>query len=106
MLIKHKRGDTINWECEFIDDAGTPVDLSTYTIKCQARDKSGKLLFSVSSNNDIDIYAPLDGKFRLTILDTTKFDTNKYDVDIQYTIGTLIKSSDTFQLEILKDITQ
>ena len=106
MLILHKRGDTLNWECEYTDEAGAPVDLTAYSIKCQARDKEGTLLFSLSEADGIDVYVPLEGKFRITVLDTTKFDIKVYDIDIQYTIGTLIKSSDTFQLKVTKDITK
>ena len=107
MEIEQKRGDTLVWECEYTDDAGVVVDLSTYVIKCEARDKNDVLLFSLSSteNGEIDIYAPTTGNFRVTVSDTTEFGIRLYDVDIQYTVGTLIKSSETFQLKVVKDIT-
>lgn len=106
MVINHKRGDTLNWECEYVDDAGVAVNLTTYVIKCQARDKAGVLLFNLSVADGIVIYAPTEGKFRITINDTSKFDITMYDIDIQYTIGAMIKSSDIFQLNVTRDITR
>ena len=68
-----KRGDTLVWECEYIDDAGVPVDLTTYDIACQARDSSGNILFDVTSNDSIDIYNPTSGYFLLVPKSDVKF---------------------------------
>ena len=106
--IDHKRGDTISWECSYTDDLGGVVDITGYTIKCQARSKADEsvLLFTVSTtDNTIDKFAPATGNFRI-VIDTETFPIGRYLVDIEYRVGTLIKSSDTFELNIYEDITK
>lgn len=106
MEVKLKKGDSLVWECEYTDDIGAPVDMSTYVVKCQAKDSSGSLLFDLSSDTSgIDIYDAATGKFRIAVYDTTEFSTGNYEVDIQYTMGVLVKSSETFKLTVVKDIT-
>ena len=104
--IAHKRGDTLVWECEYTDDAGVAVDLTNYSIRCQARDSVGELLFSADESNFINVYDATSGYFRLTISNTSDWDIGKYIVDVEYTIGTVVKSSDTFNLVIEEDITR
>jgi len=107
MRLEHKRGDTLIWECEYTDDAGVPVNLTTYEIKCQARSAEGVELFNVgTATTGITVTNTLAGTFRVQVDATDTFNLGRYDVDIQYTIGTLIKSSETFSLEIVKDITK
>lgn len=106
MKIELKRGDSLVWEVEYLDDVGVPVDLTSYVIRCQARDSLNLVLFDVTSADaSIDVHTPLSGKFRI-VIDTAGFETKTYDVDIEYAIGGVIKSSETFSLVILKDITQ
>ena len=107
-IIDHKRGDTISWEGTYTDDLGGVVNLTTYSIKCQARSKENKdtILFTVSTaDNTIDKYNPTSGLYRI-VLDTTTFPVGRYLVDIEYQVGQLIKSSETFELNIIEDITK
>lgn len=109
-IIDHKQGDTISWEAEYRDDLGSIVDITNYIIKCQARDKNdtSKLLFSLTSEGPeptIDVYDPANGLYRF-VIDTNTFPIGRYLVDIEYTIGTLIKSSATFELNIYESITR
>lgn len=104
--IAHKRGDTLVWECEYTDDAGVPVDLTSYSIRCQARNSVGELLFDANESNYINVYNPTLGYFRLTITSTSEWEIGKYTVDVEYTIGTVVKSSDTFNLIVEEDITR
>ena len=106
MLIKHKKGDSVVWECEYTDDVGVPVDLSTVAIDCKAVGNDGVVLFSVSStDNTIDIHTPQSGLYRVVIEDTVLYVPKDYRVDIQYTVGSIVKSSETFTLRILNDVT-
>ena len=107
-IIDHKRGDTISWEGTYTDDLGGVVDLTTYSIKCQARSKENKeaILFTVSTaDNTIDVYDPTHGLYRI-VLATQTFAVGRYLVDIEYQVGQLIKSSETFELNIIEDITK
>lgn len=106
--IDHKRGDTISWECSYTDDLNGVVDITNYTIKCQARSKADEsiLLFTVSTTDaTIDKFAPTTGNFRI-VIDTELFPIGRYLVDIEYRVDTLIKSSKTFELNIYEDITK
>lgn len=102
--IDHKRGDTISWEVYYTDDLGAPIDISSYSIKIEAREKRNpdNLLFSTTS---VTKYNAAEGQFRL-LLDTDSFTVGRYLVDIQYSMTGLVKSSDTFELNILDDITK
>ena len=106
--IDHKVGDTISWDVNYTDDLGGVVDITNYEIKCQARLKDNKevLLFdltSVGTTPTIDKYDAANGNFRI-VVDTTGFHVARYVVDIQYKLGSLIKSSETFELNIYEDV--
>lgn len=108
--IDHKVGDTIAWDVNYTDDLGGVVDITNYEIKCQARLKDNKevLLFdltSVGTTPTIDKYDAVNGNFRI-VVDTTGFPIARYVVDIQYKLGSLIKSSETFELNIYEDVTR
>ena len=108
--IDHKAGDTISWDVNYTDDLGGVVDITNYEIKCQARLKDNKevLLFdltSVGTTPTIDKYDAVNGNFRI-VVDTTGFPVARYVVDIQYKLGSLIKSSETFELNIYEDVTR
>jgi len=107
-IIDHKRGDTISWEGTYTDDLGGVVNLTTYSIKCQARSKENKdtVLFTVSTeDNSIDKYNATLGLYRI-VLSTITFPIGRYLVDIEYQVSQLIKSSETFELNIIEDITK
>ena len=108
--IDHKVGDTISWDVNYTDDLGGVVDITNYEIKCQARLKDNKevILFdltSVGTTPAIDKYNAVNGNFRI-VVDTTDFTVARYVVDIQYKLGSLIKSSETFELNIYEDVTR
>lgn len=109
-IIDHKHGDTISWDVNYTDDLGGVVDITSYTIRCQARSKSDtsvKLfdLTSVGSEPTIDKYDPTHGNFRI-VTDTSTYPIGQYLVDIEYAITGLVKSSETFELNIYEDITR
>ena len=108
--IDHKVGDTISWDVNYTDDLGGVVDITNYEIKCQARLKDNKevLLFDLTSAGatpTIEKYDAVKGNFRI-VVDTTDFTVARYVVDIQYKLGSLIKSSETFELNIYEDVTR
>lgn len=109
-VIDHKRGDTISWEVNYTDDLGGVVDITNYNIKCQARGKDNRalILFDLTSEGvepTIDKYDPTNGNFRI-VVDTANFEVGRYLVDIQFNFGAVVKSSETYELNIYEDITK
>ena len=107
-ILIHKRGDTIKWNCIYEDAENNPIDLTGYQIKTQARanSTSKKTLFDLSIGNGITITDSVNGLYDIDLQDTALFKTGEYVVDIQYTDNSnTIISTETFKLEIVKDIT-
>jgi hypothetical protein len=109
-MIIIKKGDTLRLSFTFKDnnndDSG--IDITDYGIKIQAKvsPASTDTLFDCSIGSGITITNATNGQFELYIQDTTSFSVSTYEVDIQYTdTNNDIKSSNTFQLQIVQDIT-
>jgi len=108
MTIQNKIGDTIEWGCTYKDSDGVAIDLTGYTIRSQARlvDQFDSVLFDLSIGNGITINSLVDGTFTIKIQDTTSYTKDFFNVDIEYTDSqSVIKSTDTFTLQMLQDIT-
>lgn len=100
-----KRGDSLSWDITYKNSNDNRIDLTGYTIKCQAK-VSDSILFDLYIGNGITITDASQGEFKVEILDTRNFGLATYDVDIQYTNPSgFIASSKTFPLTIAKDIT-
>ena len=109
-IIDHKRGDTISWDVNYTDDLGGAVDITNYTIRCQARSKNDTSikLFDLTTEGaepTIDKYDPTHGNFKI-VADTSAYSLGQYLVDIEYSIPGLVKSSETYELNIYEDITR
>lgn len=104
--IYHKRGDTLSLLCIWKDASGNPVDLTGYTIASQVR--ATNFVDSLT----VTITDAVNGKFSVT---RTATGTSSWPIsnsvsrvycDIQFTTGTTVISSQTFEVVVLEDITQ
>lgn len=106
LLIEHKRGDTFRQDA-VVKIAGTPVDISDWTITSQLRAIDDTLLedFMVTVTN-----AAL-GRYRIeaTAIQTALWPIGKAKMDLQYEYpseGDFTISSRTFDVKVLQDITR
>lgn len=100
--ITHKRGDTLEWVVTLTQN-GTAVDISDWTIKSQIRQET--TLIAEFTVIKIDSAA---GQFSLsaTAAQTASWSLGSHSVDIEFTDGTgYVVSSQTFTLQLVKDIT-
>lgn len=106
-IIYHKKGDTLSYSCSWKDSSGVAIDLTGYTVNSQVRATSfvGTLtatitdavngLFTLSATaTETATWPVTDGPFSLLFC------------DVQFTVGSIVVSSDTFQVIIAQDITQ
>lgn len=106
-IIYHKKGDTLSYSCSWKDSAGVAINLTGYTINSQVRATSfvGTLTTTITS--------AVNGLFTLS---ATATETATWPVtdgalsslfcDVQFTVGAVVVSTDTFQIIIAQDITQ
>lgn len=96
--IPFKRGDTFSLEATAIGE-----DITTWTIQSQIRDNSGTLI----SELDITKTDAANGKYTLTHDgSTSSWPLKMLYCDIQYTVGGVISSTETFRIEMIEDITR
>jgi hypothetical protein len=100
--MEHKRGDTLSFLINLVDDNNQPLDLEVTQIRSQMRNSVNKLIdeFTVTKTETIGEY-----------LFEAQADTNTYPLstlysDIEINEDGIIASSETFEIEIVKDITQ
>ena len=105
-MINHKRGDTLEIQATYLDDNDAPVDLSNMDIKMQCRTKFDKLIFSAELNNGITVLDAINGTFLIKIDDTSNFLAGLHYADIQYTKDGKIQSTETFEFNVVKDVTR
>ena len=100
-----KRGDTFSLGCLKKDSDGDPENLSSTTITCQIRDGNDTLIATVTVDKSNQSTAP--GEFSITVAaDTTKaWELSRYLLDIQFSVGSEVISSETARFKVVKDIT-
>lgn len=102
--ITHKRGDTFELSCT-LENEGVPVDITNFTITSQVRGPDDVLLQALAVTKT-DAAA---GVFSLsaTATQTETWDVKKYLCDIEFVEpGGEVNSSQTFTIDVLKDITR
>jgi hypothetical protein len=99
--ILHKRGDTWHKQCTFLDDDDQPFPLAGYQINSEIRTLTGTLIdtFVVTITNSPN------GEFRLGPQPTDDWPINTLQCDIEYTVGGVIFSTETFFINVQQDIT-
>lgn len=119
MAIRIKRGDT--WIQVFQWRQGTtPVNLTGCTASLQVRKKSAPagseaVLTATTATGELKIDGP-DGNIQLRVNAPTMrlMSPGTYDVDLEVTFpgdsevpdSEIVRSTDTFEIEIIKDITR
>jgi hypothetical protein len=108
--VKHKRGDTYTLNCTYTDADGVGIDLTSYTINSQARSNASatSTLFDVTSGSGITLTDATNGEYTLTVAasETESWTPGKYIQDIEYVTGGVVKSTETFKLEVEADVTR
>ena len=104
--IYHKRGDTLSLSCVWKDSAGTPINLTGYTVACQVKAVNfvDTLTVTVTSaaNGAFTISRSATGTSSWPVTDSQ---ASRLFCDIQFTSGSLVTSTETFQIIVLEDIT-
>jgi len=101
----HKRLDTLIWDITHKEEDDTAVDLTGVSVNIRAkRQRDGYILFDVSdTDTELDMYDATNGKFRL-VLDTSDFVVGDFVVDITYTLGSGVSSTETFGLMVIPNV--
>ena len=98
--INFKRGDTFSLICTYKVD-GTAANLDAITITSQLRSSSDGLIENLIVEKLVET-----GKFLLKSLDTTGWQPNLLSCDIQFVEGGVIRSTNTFNVLVVKDVTR
>ena len=100
-LAPIKRGDTFLLNCVYKVD-GVPVSLAGATIRAQIRQSNGTLISSLTPA----LLSPAS-QFTLTpATATTSWPVDILFCDIEITVDSFIRTSETFQVPVLEDITR
>ena len=102
-MIDIKRGDTFIIQVQVSQDS-TGIDIYGWTIKSQI--KKGSTLIEELTYTPVDLST---GVYQLSCIPTKTalWPVGVLDCDIQYTTTTgQVISTDTFQINVIKDITQ
>lgn len=104
--IYHKRGDTFQHECQYLNMFGSPVDITSYTISSKIRSVNFEYTFTVTKTDAVN------GKFTIT---APSVDTATWPVktssestsfcDIQLVNNGVTRSTVTLEVIIIEDIT-
>ena len=103
-LAPFKRGDTFSLACTY-KSAGVATSITGLTIKAQVRNP-----FNMSLVSELTVVAgnqsTAAGTFTLISSDTTAWPIGNLVCDIQITSGSTIRSSDSFYIPVIEDVTQ
>lgn len=105
-LPEFKTGDTYLLACTYKVD-GSAVDLSSYSIACQIRTAADVLIATATVEIDPDQVANI-GKFTVSVTaaNTADWPTGDHIMDIETTLGGVVKSTETFIQPVVRDITR
>ena len=102
--ITHKRGDTFELSCT-LENQGVAVDITNFTITSQVRQSDDTLLQALT----VTVTDAAAGAFTLgaTATETEGWGIASYECDIEFVEpGGEVNSSQTFTINVLKDITR
>lgn len=102
--ITHKRGDTFAINCT-IENQGVAVDVTNWTIACQARADDDTILQTFT----VTITDAAAGLFTVsaTPAQSELWSIGNYSVDIEFIDGSgEVNSTETFILSVIRDITR
>jgi hypothetical protein len=110
LAIPFKRGDVVQLGCAAYDTTGAPANLAQHEVAAQVRTPAGVLVASMDVEwvdreaGTYELWAPGDGR-------STGWPLGNLEIDVQYTATTggprpMVRSSETFYIHILKDVTE
>ena len=102
--ITHKRGDTFELSAT-LENSGNPVDITNFTITSQVRDVADALLQALT----VTVTDANAGAFTVsaTPAQTETWSVKTYVCDIEFVeVGGEVNSTETFQINVIKDITR
>lgn len=101
-ISNFKRGDTFALTAAIKDESGNPLTIEPANLKSQIRDSYGKLFAELVVTNTETV-----GSYLLTASSTSNWptDTTLY-MDIQLNTSGQIRSSETIEISVIKDVTQ
>jgi len=104
-MIKIKKGDTFAFYANITDELGQPLITDIANLRSQIRDKKHVLI------EELTIAATgTAGQYLFTATDTNVWLPQGYSsksliMDIEMNTGGIISSSDTIEIEVIKDVT-
>lgn len=101
-VVNAKQGDTFLLTCTRETAAGAAFDLTGYTIAARVSDGT------FTDDLSITITGAALGQFTVeqTAANTASWPINTFLLcDIEFTLGTLVESTETFRIVILDDVT-
>lgn len=94
-----KLGDTFSYEVDLTNDLGSPLITAVINLKSQIKDLYNRLISTLTIST-----TSTSGRYLLQG-DTTSWVVGTMLIDIQYTDGTIISSTDTVLIKVEKDVT-
>lgn len=103
-ILTIKRGDSFSRACRLLDDAGEPIDLTSYTIESQLRDSRDNLIATFTAtkyNQTTD-----KGVFLLTAEDgTDDWPLARLEMDIVYKVSGNIQHTEDIIVSVVRSKT-
>ena len=108
--ISHKRGDTLSLTCTWTDPNGTIIPLTGYTITSQVRVLTGTpfvddLIVSVVSESG-GIFTLSAVPASTVLWPITSGQYGRMFCDVQFSKAGVVVSTETFEIVVLREITQ
>ena len=100
-MISIKRGDTLRLFIRLTDSDDNPIDIDVENIRSQIRDTAGNLIdeFKVEKTSEL-------GQYKFTTEGTSEYPITTLESDIEFIINNTIKSSNTFMIKVIRDVTR
>lgn len=102
-MITVKKGDTLAFIVKRMDKDGNPLAGDAAKLRSQLRSSKDVLIAEMVIT---ETETPGSYLFQVSATKTATMDVGNYVFDIQYKDGDLVKSSETFQVRIEKDVTR
>lgn len=100
-MLQVKRGDTFAFYVDMVDDQSEPLVIPVANIKCQIKDTLDKLIDTMAISA-----TATPGKYLFEAGPTVGWPTGTLLYDIKINNGGKITSTNTEQIEVIKDVTR
>ncbi len=101
VTINHKRGDTFELACSIPLDFGLSLTSTTAQIR-----RNGELVTQLALTAGSPTLTEYKYTISATALQTALWVVGEHLVDIQYTIGSKVASTETFAVLVVEDVTR